>query len=428
MSNQYISHHATFFEKPQGVRDYLPGIAAKKRAIEQQIMQHYGEWGYEEVITPTLEYIDLFQNGSMKNINERVFKFFERSGRTIVLRPDMTAPIARVVSSLLKDEPLPMRLSYQGSLFRIQEVVAGRDAEFTQAGVELVGDESVDADAEVIALAVQTLRRIGIEGFRIAIGNVQFLQAVLAEYVEDLDVRESLQKALEDKNYVEYEEIVRTQSFSTETRQILNEITTLRGDRSMLQRARELTSNALALRALDTMEELWDHLALYQVHEFVTFDLSVVLAMHYYTGIVFEGYAPRIGFPICGGGRYDDLYVKFGTSVPATGFMIGVDRLLDLLLETATQDREPFLLLFDPEIPSDRQAAVAFANYVRSRGYRIAVQNRRAFSLTNPSDRVLTFKHARMIETKLIRFEAGTIHTDDHKLESLYHEFQQSMS
>ncbi|MGZ4032997.1 MAG: ATP phosphoribosyltransferase regulatory subunit, partial [Tumebacillaceae bacterium] len=137
------------FEKPRGVRDVLPPLAARKREVEKSIAKVFSRWGYEEIVTPTFEYADTFLNGAFRSDEDNMFKFIERSGRTVVLRPDMTAPIARVVSSLLKEQPLPIRLSYDASIFRTQDSTAGRDAEFTQAGVELIGDATPDADAEV---------------------------------------------------------------------------------------------------------------------------------------------------------------------------------------------------------------------------------------------------------------------------------------
>ncbi|HEU4964500.1 MAG TPA: ATP phosphoribosyltransferase regulatory subunit, partial [Bacilli bacterium] len=163
------------FEKPRGVRDVLPPLAAHKREIEKKIAKVFMYWGYEEIVTPTFEYADTFLNGAYRGAEDNMFRFIERSGRTVVLRPDMTAPIARVVSSVLKDLEYPIRLSYNASIFRQQGEVAGRDAEFTQSGVEMIGDESEDADAEVIALAVTALREAGVQGFSLAIGQVAFL-------------------------------------------------------------------------------------------------------------------------------------------------------------------------------------------------------------------------------------------------------------
>ncbi|UOF91344.1 ATP phosphoribosyltransferase regulatory subunit [Fodinisporobacter ferrooxydans] len=413
-----------FFEKPQGVRDYLPRIAAKKRQLESDILQNYAKWGYEEVITPTLEYMDIFQNGSLRSSDERVFKFFERSGRTIVLRPDMTAPIARVVSSLLKDQPLPIRLSYQGSLFRIQELAAGRDAEFTQAGVELVGDDTADADAEVIALAVNTLKSIGITGFKLAIGNVKFLQAIFREKVQDAATRAQLQTALEDKNYVAYEQIVQASIASQDDRSTLLEIVRLRGGIDAIEMARNLTEDPKARQALDNLQDVWNLLGAYRVQEAVAIDLSVLLAQHYYTGVVFEGYAPKIGFPVCGGGRYDELYTKFGRHLPATGFMIGVDRILDLLSASDEGNGPVRLLIKYASNLEDRSMAIGFTEYLRAQGYYVSLQRKD----------IANIPHSKNVQghfvdpmPSVLKLENGTLHTDDSSIRQLFEKFYAGM-
>ncbi|MGZ4135580.1 MAG: ATP phosphoribosyltransferase regulatory subunit, partial [Tumebacillaceae bacterium] len=310
------------FEKPRGVRDVLPPLAARKREVEKSIAKVFSRWGYEEIVTPTFEYADTFLNGAFRSDEDNMFKFIERSGRTVVLRPDMTAPIARVVSSLLKEQPLPIRLSYDASIFRTQDSTAGRDAEFTQAGVELIGDATPDADAEVIALAINALHAAGVSGFRLAIGQVVFVQGLFEEHVEAPSVRDRLAQALAAKDFVAYERTVAAEVADERAREVLLTVPRLRGGLNVLEEARGLTQSEKALAALENLHSIWKILELHSVEKQVQLDLGLLLGQHYYTGAVFEGYAPHIGFPVCSGGRYDELIGKFGRPAPATGFMI----------------------------------------------------------------------------------------------------------
>lgn len=387
------------FEKPQGVRDFLLGTARQKREIERKIADTYTRWGYEEVITPTFEYMETFQHG-LRGDEDRVFKLIERSGRTVVLRPDMTTPIARVVASLLRDEPLPLRLSYNASIFRQQESVAGRDAEFTQAGVELIGDASPAADAEVVALAVSALEAAGIKEFRLALGQVSFVHGLLSEYVSDARLAEDMRLALADKNHVGFEHGVE-QVHDRQARQILLQIPQLRGGLEVLRRARQLTSHAETLAALDNLEEIWTTLSLYGVEKRVQIDLGLMLGLNYYTGAVFEGYAPEIGFPLCGGGRYDDLLAKFGRPLPATGFVIGIERVLEVLQRRNEKEAGERLLLVYP--PQDRSLAIRFAVYLRQQGWATAV-----LSVTGEEGRKRPQRRGEIIA----RLENGQLQTD----------------
>lgn len=368
------------FEKPQGVRDFLPDTAANKRQIEREISESFANWGYREIITPMFEYIDTFQMG-IRGADDRVFKFVERSGKTVALRPDMTAPIARVAASLLKHSALPLRLSYTANIFRQQEAVAGRDTEFTQSGVELIGDSSPDGDAEMVALAVNTLQTIGIEGFRIALGQVGFLQGVLEEQVADRSLREKLLSALADKDYVAFEQSV-VKETAEATRSILLQVPKLRGGVEVLAKARGLTGSELALQALDNLAEIWHVLQIHGVTEYVQIDLSLLLGLNYYTGAVFEGYAPMMGFPICGGGRYDELVGKYGRQAPATGFIIGIERVLEILERNGHFTPKQRALLCYTQ--SEREQALRFAEFLRER--KIPVSAR----LVSDPNRVLT--------------------------------------
>ncbi|MEX2104211.1 MAG: ATP phosphoribosyltransferase regulatory subunit, partial [Bacilli bacterium] len=183
------------FEKPLGMRDLLPETVLYKRQLEHSIQQCLRRWGYEEIVTPTLEYYDTIGEASLIE-EDKLFKLLDRGGNTLVLRPDMTAPIARVISSILRNEPLPLRLSYHGNVFRAQEKEAGRHAEFFQSGVELIGDGSAEADAEIVALAVDCLRQAGVKDFRIALGSMAYVDRLFAEVISNKEDEDQLKQYL----------------------------------------------------------------------------------------------------------------------------------------------------------------------------------------------------------------------------------------
>ncbi|MBO8173195.1 MAG: ATP phosphoribosyltransferase regulatory subunit [Bacillaceae bacterium] len=334
------------FEKPLGMRDILPDLLSRQRYIENQLRHCIEKWGYQEIMTPTLEYYDTV-GGASATLDDKLFKLLDRQGKTVVLRPDVTAPIARVVSSLLKEEPFPIRLYYHANVFRTQEKEAGRNAEFYQTGVELIGEQDVTADAEVIALAVQSLKEAGVEKFKIAVGHMGFLYGLFEEIVQDEDSREDLIRFLEEHNYVGYRERISELPLTDVDRRRLFVVSSLRGGAEKLQDALELTTNGRARKAVRNLQELIEALSAYDVMDFVIFDLNLVSNLDYYTGIVFEGYAEDLGFPVCSGGRYDSLLGKFGRPAPATGFALKMDRLTQASSLTPRQEsKKRVLILF----------------------------------------------------------------------------------
>lgn len=316
------------FEKPLGMRDVLPGVLQKQRWLQHRLLNCMEQWGYREIMTPTLEYYDTV-GGASATLDERLFKLLDRQGKTLVLRPDMTAPIARVASSLLKDEPFPLRLMYSSNVFRAQAKEAGRNAEYYQTGVELIGSPSVDADAEVIALAVFVLKEAGVPDFKIAIGHVGFLDGLLEETVDVEDQREALKEYLHNRNFVGFRHYVESLGVAPEKQERLRQLLTLRGGKDLVDRAEAITINGKARKAVQNLRRLWEALEAYRVTDSVLFDLNLLSNLNYYTGILFEGYAAGQGFPLCTGGRYDRLMAQFGRPAPATGFAVQMDRMME---------------------------------------------------------------------------------------------------
>ncbi|WP_124728366.1 ATP phosphoribosyltransferase regulatory subunit [Staphylospora marina] len=316
------------FEKPVGFRDYPPAWIARKRWLERNVEERFRLWGYREIATPSLEFLDTV--GEASAIDEsRMFKCMDRDGRTLVLRPDQTTPIARMVCSSLKHEPLPLRLYYHAGVFRAQEREAGRDAEFFQSGVELVGASGPEADAEVILLAMEALNACGLDAFRIVLGHVGLLDAWLREAAGDSG-SSVLKKRLVRRDWAGFLQALGREVPSASKRERLLAVLRPAEGEEVDRRLRELSAAPEAAGAAADLGTLWNHLRTAGDADRLVFDPCLTGSLGYYTGVYFEGYAEGNGFPLLGGGRYDGLYVRFGRELPATGFALKTDRVMEV--------------------------------------------------------------------------------------------------
>ncbi|MDR6555039.1 ATP phosphoribosyltransferase regulatory subunit [Paenibacillus qinlingensis] len=351
------------FEKPLGAKDYLPDAVTKLRNIEFRVLACMGRWGYNQIITPTLEYYDTVGVASSTE-DKKLFKLLDRKGKTLVLRSELTAPIARVASSLLKEQAFPLRLSYHSNVFRSIEEEAGRDSEFYQTGVELIGDVSSEADAEVVALAIASLQAAGVEKFKIALGHVGFLNGL---FQETLDGRTEAQLALKEhllsRDYVGYREAIKTLSLTPDVERELDGVLRLRGGDEICEQARMVSQHPIAQDAIRHLCEVWDVLKAYGVSEHVVIDLTMIGDFSYYTGMTFEGYAADLGFPVCSGGRYDNLLSQFGRPAPATGFALKTNRILEVTGKEQVTQPKRVLIAYDAE---HREEALQQAKSLRS--------------------------------------------------------------
>lgn len=306
-------------ETPYGTRDFLPKEAASKRAIEQRLAKLFASFGYEEVVTPTMEYLETLTTSSGRIIEPHLFKMFDRNNRTLALRHEMTTPIARLAVSRLKNSPAPIKISYLSNVFRFRTNQPGRQCEFYQAGVELLGISNAFADAEVVALAAQGLSVAGLKDFTICLGQVDFAAGLMENLPRELQTQ--------IKSAIERHDIVALENLPIDD--TLKKIPTLQGGREILSEARTFADNERSKRALDNLEEIYRLLEIYGVAEKITFDLGLIRDFEYYTGMVFEAYAHGVGYSLAGGGRYDNMLKDFGFECPATGFALGIERILD---------------------------------------------------------------------------------------------------
>ena len=334
-------------EIPYGTRDFLPNEAAGKRAIETKLAELFTEWGYDEVVTPTIEYLDNLTLGSSHSLEPHLFKLFDRDNRTLALRHEMTTPIARLVSSRLQDYPLPMKLSYISSVFRYEQTQTGRQCEFHQAGVELMGSTSAFADAEVIALAIRGMMCSGLKDFQLCLGQVEFINGIMEQYQLPSEMKEKLKAAMEKRDLVAFGDLIDHLLLPENAKEVLKKLPLLNGGDDMLKDAYGFALNEQSRRALDNLCEIYHLLDAYGLTKYVRFDLGIIRDFNYYTGMVFEAYTRGLGFPLCGGGRYDHLLSDFGSTCPATGFALGIERILLALerqnLKTPVRPKDIYL-------------------------------------------------------------------------------------
>lgn len=313
---------------PQGVVDLLYQDAASKRALEGELRGCFRAWSYDELIPPSFEYADTLAAETGIQLAEEMYRFTDRDGRTLALRPDLTIPAARVAATRLYDQPMPLRLFYVGSVFRYEAPQAGRQREFTQAGIELIGAAAPAADAEVLALTVEALRAAGLVQFQLALGQMAFFHGLLAELDAPAPALHGLQGALDRKNPADLAAALDQLAVAGPLRQAISALPDLQGGPEVLARGRSICVNPAMAAALDRLAAIHELLLAYGVTDEISFDLGETRGMEYYTGITFKGYTPGLGFSICSGGRYDDLVGHFGRPQPAVGCALWVDRIL----------------------------------------------------------------------------------------------------
>jgi len=358
---------------PKGAKIYLPDEAAKKRFVEECLLRVFSQWGFREVVTPAYEYFDVLSIGTDVDLQERMFKFVDReTGRMLALRADITPQIARIVATRLRDEPKPLRLAYVENVFRYDDPQVGRYREFYQAGVELVGLEKPEADAEMIAMAVEGFRALGLGLFQINVGQADFFRGVLEELKTDRAQGRQLQEALSRKDASALEQLVAQLAPPAATAELLLALPGLFGREEVLERAGALVKNARSERALGNLAEVHRLLRVYGLADSVILDLGEVRGFDYYSGVHFEGYVAGLGADICGGGRYDQMLSRFGYDCPATGFAFDVGR---LLLAMEVQDVAvplPGPDFFIIDFTQEKTAALALSRRLRDLGASVA--------------------------------------------------------
>ena len=355
---------------PPGLRDLLPDDTGRARAASERILEQMARWGYREVTTPSLEYLDVLVRGEGAETGDRLFKLVDRRGEVLALRPEMTTPVARLVATRLRGHPLPVRLAYAGQVFRGAESGPGRLREFAQVGCELIGPRTLEADAEIVALAVESLAAAGVGEFSVSLGHVGFLRDVLAGLRLAEPEEAAVRALLYQKDFVGLRSFLERRGAPAKSVDALLALPALRGPDAVAE-ARRLAGTSGGQDVVRDLVEVQTMLDAYGVGGSVTVDLSIIRDFEYYTGIVFEGHTSALGVPLLGGGRYDRLLERFGAAHPATGFAVRIDRILAVgRAETDAWAPDVVLAFAD----GSRDAALACARDLRARAFVVAVE------------------------------------------------------
>lgn len=329
---------------PAGMRDWLFKEAAEKRTMTNSLMDNMAGWGYEEVQTPILEYYQVLTVGEGSWGPDNLYKIIDRDGSILALRPEMTTPIARIAASKITGKP-PWRLMYGAEVFRYENIQAGRQRGFNQVGVELIGQKGPEADSEVLALAIDSLKKIGLYNFTVSLGHTGVLRGLLASLSQEDVVLAHVQNLILEKDFVGLDQHLQKLGVKSDNRETLLSILT---QHLTLEELRAKISNLpqSIKKAVSELDSIINILNDYDYLSYIHVDLSTLRSQKYYTGMVFEIYTPGIGYPIGGGGRYDELLRHFGKDYPATGFALGIERLL-LSMEGQRESKKPVFLAGD---------------------------------------------------------------------------------
>lgn len=313
---------------PEGVQDILQNECFFKKNLEDRIRKVFRSSGYYEVETPIVEFYDVFSTEENIIPQETMFKFFDQQGRILVLRPDITIPIARVAATKLKDAAYPLRISYIGNAFKYNELGGGKQKEFTQAGVEIIGVNTPEADAGVIATAIDAVKATGLENFQIDIGQVEFFKGLMEETGLSAEETEKMRVLIDRKDFLGIEELVEEHNIRDDLKELILDFPKLFGSTDVIDRVEKYPINERSIKALNNLRSIINILDDYGLSKYVSVDLGMVQSLNYYSGTIFRGFTYGVGFPILSGGRYDRLVEKFGKSSPATGFSMGINMVM----------------------------------------------------------------------------------------------------
>lgn len=358
---------------PEGVRDIYGEEYARKLAAEHLILDKIRGYGYEDIQTPAFEFFDVFSKEVGTTPSRELYKFFDKEGNTLVLRPDFTPSMARCAAKYFMDEDVPIRFCYVGNTFTNTSNLQGKLKEVTQMGAELIGDGSVEAEAEMAALVMESLLSAGLKDFQLSIGNVEFFKGICEEAGMDEETELELREYISGKNYFGAEELLNNRQVEPVYRDVLLKITDLSGSTDALTEAKKLVHTPRSLHAVERLEKLYQVLCLYGVEKYVSFDFGMLSKYNYYTGVIFKAYTYGVGDAIVKGGRYDTLLSRFGKDAPAIGFVVVIDDLMEALDRQNIRVETPPRARLMEYTENNYAQVLAEANRLRKEGARIIV-------------------------------------------------------
>lgn len=352
---------------PEGVRDIYNEECEKKLELQDKLHQTLKRYGYHSIQTPTFEFFDIFGKEIGTIPSKELYKFFDREGNTLVLRPDITPSIARSAAKYFMDEDMPIRLCYMGNTFINNHSYQGRLKECTQLGAELIGDNTVDADAEMISMTIESLKSCGLKEFQISVGHVEFFRGLMEAAGLDDEQEENIRELIANKNFFGVEEEISSYPMSADLKALFGMLGTLYNDVADFADAKNYAADyPRVYKAIRRLEEIDKVLKIYGVDSYVTYELGMLSNYHYYTGVIFAGYTYGSGEPIVKGGRYDKLLPYFGKDAASIGFAFVVDQLMAALSRQKKEIpvvHDNLLIVYKP---SNQSKAIQQAQKLRS--------------------------------------------------------------
>ena len=356
---------------PEGVADTHWDEYETKDKIVGQMKKHFKNFGYRQIMTPTFEYYDLFADIEGTIHRDNMFKMIDGNGKILVLRPDVTIPIVRMATNGFEASKGYLKFAYVANVFRVSEEQCGNKREFMQAGIEYIGNEKSDADAEVVAVGIKILMDCGIENFQIDLGQAAYFKGLMMEVALEKSIKDQIRKLIEQKNVSELSHFLKPLNIPNRVKDTIRKIPDLYGEPAdVIENAKKIALNIEMEKAVNYLKEVYEILKDYGYGQYITVDFGLVNHMDYYTGVIFKGYVQNYGKPLLSGGRYDNLTSKYGSSLPATGFGLNIDELMEVMemnnmLKESTCFTD-FLILYSKKT---REKAFSLAETLRSKGF-----------------------------------------------------------
>ncbi len=362
---------------PEGVRDIYNGECERKLRIQEDLHRTLLSFGYHTIQTPTFEFFDVFNREIGSIASKELYKFFDREGNTLVLRPDITPSIARAVAMYFEEETMPLRLCYMGNIFINHSSYQGRFKESTQLGAELIGDKSIEADAEILAMAVESMKQAGLKEFQISVGHAEFFKGLSDVAGLSEEQEEELRELIENKNFFGVEEVIAKLPMEEELRTLFGLLGGFYNSPAQFADAKQIAAKyERVAAALEHLTKLHEVLKSYEVEQYISYEIGAISNYHYYTGIIFAGYTYGSGEPVVKGGRYDKLLKYFGKDAPSIGFAIALDQLLAAVnrqKEKTEIEKSNELLIYDK---NNQKQAIQLAKELRAKGVYVELQKK----------------------------------------------------
>lgn len=356
---------------PEGTRDLLFEDCLSRRDVEKKLVNIFESFGYSEVVTPGMEFYDVFSGSSRGFRQESLYKLTDSQGRLIVMRPDSTIPIARLVATRLKDAKYPLRLFYNQSLFENNALLKGRSDEIVQAGIELIGGTSVKrADYEAMSMAIQSLQTFDEENFRLEIGHIGYFKELVSKLGVDERTQEEVRLLISAKNFPALNDLLDKIDDNQITR-TLKQLPSMFGGVEVFDRAQELYTDEKIDGILLNLREVYNRISSLGCEGKILVDFGIVSHTDYYTGTVFKGYISGVGQSVLKGGRYDKLIKEFGSDINAVGFAINVDAVANFMRKKGSSPKtsNPDVIVFGKK--GKVVEAMAYAQKLVSQGLKV---------------------------------------------------------